>query len=49
MISLEEDKDMWKKLFEACTKKQVQEVERLRQQEYKEQSERLALTTAVEK
>ena len=33
-------------LFENCTKKQGQEIERLRQ-EYKEQPERLALTTAV--
>ena len=48
MLSVKEDKDMWKKQFEDCTKKQGQEVERLRQ-EYKEQSERLALTTAVEK
>ena len=48
MLSVEEDRDMWKKLFEDCTKKQGQERERLRQ-EYKEQSERLALTLAVEK
>ena len=44
MISVEEDRDMWKKQFEDCTKKQGQEIERLRQE-----SERLALTTAVEK
>ena len=48
MLSVEEDRYMWKKLFEDCTKKQGQEIEHLRQ-EYKEQSERLALTTAVEK
>ena len=45
MLSVEEDRDKWKKLFEDCTKKQSQEIERLRQ-EYKERSERLALTTA---
>ena len=48
MLSREEDRDMWKKLFEDCNKKQGEEIERLRR-EYKEQSERLALTTAVEK
>ena len=48
MLSTENDRDMWKRLFEDCSKKQVQEMERLRQ-EYKERSERLALTTAVEK
>ena len=46
MLSVEEVRDMWKKLFEDCTKKQGQEIEHLRQ-EYKERSERLALTTAV--
>ena len=39
---------MWRKLFEDCNKKQGQEIERLRQ-EYKERSEQVALTTAVEK
>ena len=39
---------MWKKLFEDCNKKQGEEIERLRR-EYKERSERLVLTTAVEK
>ena len=39
---------MWKKLFEDCANKQGQEIERFRQ-EYKERSERQALTTAVEK
>ena len=39
---------MWRKLFEDCNKKQGQEIERLRQ-EYKERSEQMALTTAVEK
>ena len=48
MLSIEEDRDMWKRLFEDCNKKQGEEIERLRR-EYKEQSERLALTTAVEK
>ena len=37
---MEKDKDMWKKLFEDCTKKQGQEIKCLRQ-EYKERSERL--------
>ena len=48
MLSTEEDWDIWKKLFEDCNKKQGQEIERLRQ-DYKERSERRALTTAVEK
>ena len=48
MLSTEEDRDMWKRLFEDCIKKQGEEIERLRR-EYKELSERLALTTAVEK
>ena len=48
MLSTEEDSDMWKRLFEDCNKKQGQEIERLKQ-DYKEQSERMALTTAVEK
>ena len=39
---------MWKRLFEDCNKKQCEEIERLKR-EYKERSERLALTTAVEK
>ena len=30
MLSTEEDKDMWKKLFEDCNKKQGEEIERLR-------------------
>ena len=46
MLSAEEDRDMWKRLFEDCNKKQSEQIERL---SYKEQSERLALTTAVEK
>ena len=45
MFSTEEDRDMWKKLFEDCNKKQGEEIERLRRN-YKE---RMALTTAVEK
>ena len=48
MLNTDEDKDMWKKLFEDCNKKQSEEKERLRR-EYKQRSERLALTTAVEK
>ena len=46
MLQMEEDRDMWRKLFEDCNKKQGQEIERLRQ-EYKERSEQMALTTAV--
>ena len=42
------DRDMWKRLFEDCNKKQGEESERLRR-DYKERSERSALTTAVEK
>ena len=45
MLSTEEDKDMWKRLFEDCNKKQGEEIERLRR-DYKE---RMALTTAVER
>ena len=48
MLIAEDDRDMWKKLFEDCNKKQGQEMERLRQ-DYKERSERMALTTALEK
>ena len=48
MLQMEEDWDMWRKLFEDCNKKQGQEIERSRQ-EYKERSEQMALTTAVEK
>ena len=48
MLITEDDRDMWKKLFEDCNKKQGEENERLRR-DYKEQSERVALTTAVEK
>ena len=48
MLSTEEDRDMWKKQFEDCNKKQGEEIERLRR-EYKERSERLVLTTAVER
>ena len=47
MLSVEEDRDMWKRLFEDCNKKQSEEIERLRR-EHKERSERLALTTVVE-
>ena len=48
MLSVEKDRYMLKRLLECCNKKQSKEIERLRR-EYKEQSERLALTTAVEK
>ena len=48
MLSVEEDKQMWKRQFEDCNKKQSEEIERLRR-DYKERSERLVLTTAVEK
>ena len=48
MFSMEEERDMRKRLFEICNKKQGEEIERLRR-EYKERSERLALTTAVER
>ena len=48
MLSTEEDRDTWKRMFEDCNKKQSEEIERLRRGD-KERSERLALTTAVEK
>ena len=48
MLITEDDRDMWKKLFEDCNKKQGEEIERLRR-DYKERSDRAALTTAVEK
>ena len=48
MLTTEEDRDMWKRLFEDCNKKQGEEIEHLRR-DYKERSERVALTTAVEK
>ena len=48
MLAMEEDRDIWRKLFEDCNKKHGQEIERLRQ-EYKERSEQVALTTAIEK
>ena len=48
MLSTEEARDIWTKLFEDCNKKQGEEIERLRR-ESKQRSERLALTTAVEK
>ena len=47
-LSTEEDRDVWKRLFEDCNRKQGEEIERLRR-EYKERSERLALMTAVER
>ena len=48
MLITEDDRDMWKRLFEDCNKKQGEEIEHLRR-DYKERSERVALTTAVEK
>ena len=48
MLSIEEDRDMWKNLFEDCNKKQGEERERLRRK-YKQRLERLSFTTAVEK
>ena len=48
MLSTEEDRDKWKRLFEDCNKKRDDEIERLRR-EYKERPEWLALKTAVEK
>ena len=38
MLSIEEDRDMWKKLFDDCNKKQGEEIERLRR-EFKQRSE----------
>ena len=48
LLSVAEDRDLWKRLFKDCNKKQGEEIERSRR-EYKEKSERLALTTAVER
>ena len=48
MLFMEDYRDMWRRLFEVCSKKQGQEIERLRQ-DYKERSEQMALKTAVEK
>ena len=48
MLSTEEDRDIWKRWFEDCNKKQGEEIQRL-MQDYKERSERMALTTAMEK
>ena len=48
MLITEDDRDMWKKMFEDCNKKQGEEIDRLRR-DYKERSERVILTTAVEK
>ena len=44
----EDDRDMWKNLFEDCNKKQGEEIERLRR-DYKERADRAALTTALER
>ena len=48
MVITVDDRDMWKRLFEDCNKKQGEEIERLRR-DYEERSELVALTTAVEK
>ena len=48
MLTIEEDRDTWRKFFEDCNKEQGEQIERLRR-EYKQRSERLSLTTAVEK
>ena len=40
-LRTEEDRDMWKRQFEDCNKKQSEEIERLRR-EYKERSKRRA-------
>ena len=48
MLSMEKDRNMRNRLFEDCNKKKGEEIESLRRK-YKERSERLALTTAVEK
>ena len=47
LLRIEEDRDMWRRLFKDCNKKPDEEIERL-MQDFKERSERLALTTAVE-
>ena len=38
MLSTEDDRDMWKKYFEDCNKKQGEKIERLRR-EYKQRSD----------
>ena len=48
LLNTEYDRDMWKRLFEDCNKKQGEEIERLRW-DYKERSKRVALTKAVKK
>ena len=48
MLVIEEDRDMWKRLVEDCNKMHGEEIERLRR-DYKERSDWVALTTAVEK
>ena len=48
MLRMEEDRELWKRQIEDCSKKQCEEKKRLRR-ECKERSERLALTTVVEK
>ena len=48
MLITEDYRGMWKRLLEDCNKMQCEEIERLRR-DYNERSERLALTTVVEK
>ena len=48
LLSVEDDIGTWKRLFEDCIKMHGEEIEHLRR-EYKELSEQLALTTAVER
>ena len=48
MLITEDDRDMCKKLFEDCNKKQGEEIEHMRR-DYKERLDRAALTTAVER
>ena len=45
MFITDDLRDMWKRLFEDCNKKQCEEIERLR----RDCKERMALTTAVER
>ena len=45
LLKTEEDRNMWRRLFEDCNKKQGEGIERLRQED-KERSERLGLATA---
>ena len=49
LLRVEEDRDMWTRLFEDCNKTQGEEIDhRSLRRGYRERSERLALTTAVQ-